>query len=162
MVKCIALGSPGAFPTQVALKKAEKGRCITNDDIARCGVFKMARHHHRDLRCVLHPSLLRGYWLQNTSRIHNYKKLNPICCMIAFLGAASKQRTWEQTSDEAAAEHQPKRARADADADSKPLNMAQLLHSAVRVCPCRDPRAPCDLHTVHTTCTCRGLNQVDI
>ena len=36
----------------------------------------------RDLRCVLHPSLPRGCWVQNTSQIQNQTGLTPISFMI--------------------------------------------------------------------------------
>ena len=52
----------------------------TNDNIARCRVYTLARHDNRDLRCVLLSSTLCSRsWVQvqNTSRIQN-TTANPI------------------------------------------------------------------------------------
>ena len=44
----------------------------THDTIARVRVFKIARCHNCDWRCVLRPSTVRSRcWVQNTSRIQN-------------------------------------------------------------------------------------------
>ena len=46
------------------------GRAWHYSVIAKCRGVKMARHHNRDLRCVLHPAPA-GVWVQNTCRIQN-------------------------------------------------------------------------------------------